>query len=368
MEETLSESVLLYIIQLIAILSAILLALGYLKAKPGKPSGRVFALGASFVVLYIFEGMAQTHVDPLFRIDISPWPWRLLVHPAVQAVPGLFMIYCFLVFQEGRRLPPTLLALFAIQVLGEAIVLLPEGGIGWQFPDQVGLGLNVIQFVFVGLALYWTLKGWNDDLVQDRRVFRLVVISLQGFMVLFVLVVENVLVANDLIDSVQAQLLLVSAIASMFTAILLIFMKFDNVALSTVLREAVIFTEENEGNKSSELDLSSFDRLFRDPMLYRKTGLTISGLAKELNMPEYRTRDFIHNTLGHRNFKVMLHQYRIADACEFLSDPKNHNVPVQKIALTVGYQSATSFNNAFRETMGKTPSEYRRSVLTEVIN
>jgi AraC-like DNA-binding protein len=56
----------------------------------------------------------------------------------------------------------------------------------------------------------------------------------------------------------------------------------------------------------------------------------------------------------------MLHNYRIEDASEALADKENPNVPVLTIALSVGYQSITPFNNAFRQIKGVTPSEYRK--------
>ena len=358
-----SEAFVLYTVQLVAILSATLLALGYLKANPGKACGWVFALGIAFVVLYIFEGMGAAHVDPIFRIDISPWPWRLLVHPAVQAVPGIFMIYSFLGFQEGRRFPPVLLILFLLQVLFEAIVLLPEGGFDVWLPDPLRLSLNLIQLLFVGLALYWTLKGWSDDLVQDRRLLRWVSVSLQGLLVFFVVVVENFLIANEVIDLVQAQLLIVTTIASIMTVILLVTLKLEKIALTEPLPEISAFVEKNKTGPSTELNADTFDTLFLNPGLYRKTGLTIAGLASELGVAEYRLREFVNQRLGYRNFNAMMHHYRVADACKTLSDPTSRSTPVVKIAQNVGYQSTTAFNHAFREIMGETPSEYRARLL-----
>jgi len=58
----------------------------------------------------------------------------------------------------------------------------------------------------------------------------------------------------------------------------------------------------------------------------------------------------------------MLHQYRIEDASNALSDKQNQNVPILTIALSVGYQSITPFNNAFRQITGVTPSEYRKKM------
>ena len=94
--------------------------------------------------------------------------------------------------------------------------------------------------------------------------------------------------------------------------------------------------------------------------MYREAGLTIAQLAEKLNLPEYRLRTFIHRELGFRNFNAMLHAYRVEEASQALVDADKHGVPVLTIALSVGYQSITPFNNAFRQIMGVTPSEYRK--------
>jgi AraC-like DNA-binding protein len=62
----------------------------------------------------------------------------------------------------------------------------------------------------------------------------------------------------------------------------------------------------------------------------------------------------------------MLHVYRVAEACEILSDAKKANLPVLTVALSVGYQSITPFNNAFRELRGMTPSEFRKQALGQL--
>jgi AraC-like DNA-binding protein len=56
----------------------------------------------------------------------------------------------------------------------------------------------------------------------------------------------------------------------------------------------------------------------------------------------------------------MLHEYRVEDASQALSNKDNDSLPVLTIALSVGYQSITPFNNAFRQIKGVTPSEYRK--------
>lgn len=352
-----SNSILLYTAQLIAIMSLILLAIGYLKAQPQAASARVFALTAFFAVLYIVDGMSEAHVDSMFKLNLARW--ELLIHTAVPAIPGLFMIYSFLEFQEHRRFPVLLGVLFAIQIVLEATLVLLDGSSGVAI-DGLNIVLDILQLVFVGFAMFWTLNGWSSDLVEDRRALRWMIISLQGALIFFVTVVENFLVAFGYIEIAEAQFVLVSAIAILVSAMVIATMQFDYVSLSKVIRKVAVLTEENTTENSADFDIDSFNRQFRDAKLYREAGLTIASLAKKLSLPEYRLRAFIHKTLGYRNFNAMLHQYRIEDACEALADPDNRTVPVLTIALTVGYQSITPFNNAFREIMGVTPSEYRK--------
>ena len=355
-----SNSILLYTAQLIAIMSLILLAIGTLKAQPQAASARVFALTALFAVLYVIDGMSDSHVDSMFQINLARW--ELLIHTAVPAIPGLFMIYSFLEFQEQRRFPVMLGVLFAIQIVLEATLVLIDGGEGFAM-DLLNIALDILQLLFVGFAIFWTLSGWRADLVEDRRALRWMIISLQGALIFFVVVVENFLVVFGSIDLAEAQLVLISAIAVLVTAMVIATMRFDYVSLSRVIRKVTVLSEESSTESSADFDIESFNRQFRDIKLYREAGLTIASLAKKLKIPEYRLRAFIHKTLGYRNFNAMLHQYRIEDACEALADPENRTVPVLTIALTVGYQSITPFNNAFREIMGVTPSEYRKRKL-----
>jgi AraC-like DNA-binding protein len=358
----LSDPILLYSIQLVAIMSLALLGIGYLKAEPHATSARLFALITAFAILYVIYGMSASHVEAQFRLDIARW--RLFMDTAIGAIPGLFMIYCFLVFQEQRQFPRWLGILFALQVLLEAgFSLLRFNEVDNLALQLLRTGLDILELSFICLAIYWTLKGWRNDLVEDRRALRWMIIILQGALILVVVVVENFLLASSSIDDAQAQFLLVAAIAVIVTAMLVVTMQFDTVSLGRVIRRVTEPTEENDAASPADFDIDAFNCKFRDTRLYREAGLTIASLAGKLNLPEYRLRAFIHKTLGYRNFNAMLHQYRIEDACEALADPENRNVPVLTIALTVGYQSITPFNNAFREIMGVTPSEYRKRKL-----
>ena len=356
---------LLFSAQIVAILSVLLLAAGYLKIDLRADSARVFAVMAVFVVFYLLDGMTASHIDPEFRLDLSGW--QLFISLGTSAICGLFMIYCFLIFQEQEKFPFTLGAVFAVQMLLDFLLSLSSlsGESGFVPPAMralSGTAMDVLQLVFVGFAIYWTLKGWRTDLVEDRRILRWFIIGVQGTLIFAVVFVENFLLAGGSDSNATGHAVIVYAVALLTLGMLLVALRFDFVSLSYVIKKVAELAEEPDKGGSPTFDVDSFNRAFKGGHLYREAGLTIAMLARKLNMPEYRLRSFIHKQLGFRNFNAMLHDYRIEDAGRALSDPQNQNMPVLTIALSVGYQSITPFNNAFREIKGVTPSEYRKKM------
>ena len=103
--------------------------------------------------------------------------------------------------------------------------------------------------------------------------------------------------------------------------------------------------------------------LMTEYRVYREEGLSIGALASRLRVPEYKLRRLINGQLGYRNFNAFLNGYRIEEARAALADPTQAEVPVTTIALDAGFQSLGPFNRAFKDTIGVTPSEYRRARL-----
>ena len=112
-----------------------------------------------------------------------------------------------------------------------------------------------------------------------------------------------------------------------------------------------------------EKDWEIFNQSFETDHIYREPGLSIGSLAAKLSIPQYRLRKLINERLGYRNFNVLLHEHRIREACEALSDSDQSHLPILTIALTAGYQSINPFNRAFRDLHGVTPSEYRKQAV-----
>ena len=350
---------LLFTAQVVSILSVLLLATGYYKTDPSSTSSKIFAALSVFVVFYLLGGMDANHINSQFRLNLDPW--RVLINLGVSAIPGLFMVYCFLIFQEGENFPVPLGVTFSLQVFADFIMdsmrgvddpFIEANLFGWSI-----VAMDILQLVFVAFAIYWTVKGWRADLVADRRILRWFIIGLQGALIFSVVFLENFWLVGGSESNAGGQAIIVYSLALLTLCMLVVALRFDFVSLSDAIRKVA---ESNSNGAPLSFDGESFDTAFRKGQLYREAGLTISSLAQKLSVPEYRLRSFIHKQLGFRNFNAMLHQFRVEDASELLIEHDKTSIPVLTIALAVGYQSITPFNNAFRRIKGVTPSEYRK--------
>ncbi len=68
----------------------------------------------------------------------------------------------------------------------------------------------------------------------------------------------------------------------------------------------------------------------------------------------------INNVFG-KNFKTLLNEYRIREACKRLVDKEHYgNLTIEAIYRELGYVSPTVFINAFKKVNGMTPSQYQK--------
>jgi AraC-like DNA-binding protein len=95
--------------------------------------------------------------------------------------------------------------------------------------------------------------------------------------------------------------------------------------------------------------------------VFREEGLTIGKLAERLVGQEYKVRQLINAQLGFKNFNAFVNCFRVAAAEKLLADPGKAHLGVAEVAYQVGYGSLGTFNRAFKELTGRTPSEYRTS-------
>ena len=299
-----------------------------------------------------------------FAVDLGPLiiPMNL----ARNLTSGLVMVLCHSIFRDGNRLPPPLLAVWAVQML-------LEEPLEWMAPSAWELAQphaefvlyevvpSALQIVMLGFALVWALRESEADLVEARRKTRAVLVVVTVAHIVLALLVERLALQIwalpiDVYFPVHAGITALGLLLS--GAIVLLLLRPDSARFVDPLRPTPVATAADVSRHA--YDVARIRAAFESERVYRRMGLTVGALAEHLKIPEYRLRSLIHGDLGYRNFNTLLHHYRVAEVSEALADPARDDTPVLTLALSAGYQSITPFNRAFRALTGMTPTPVSR--------
>jgi AraC-like DNA-binding protein len=93
---------------------------------------------------------------------------------------------------------------------------------------------------------------------------------------------------------------------------------------------------------------------------YLSPSLTMRELAKQLDWPERELSVLINQQSG-RHYFDFVNDYRIGYAKEILKDTANRKMTVLEILYAVGFNSKSSFNVAFKNRTGMTPTQFRKA-------
>ncbi len=337
-----------YATSFLAISQLVFMALFYLVYYRRQLLGRLMALYAFCLIAYITSTLPEVDNGP--RLFEFPLNMLAITSPAL-----LWIITRYLFVDEPKIEKP----IWAIIVL--YIGLRGFGNITGPYTD-VGFWLiyvstQLIMLIFACHVVYTAVRGLGGDLVETRRRFRVPFAITMGSIVA-IIVGSGFLNTNDLLDSLY--------IGSIFLLIL-----FFNLAtfrlhgdsmqlIEPAAQQSLPSLKSRVGDKDKDRPLvERIHTVMETERLYAQPGLTIGMLAANVSMQEYRLRRLINQKLHYRNFNQYLNQYRIAEAARRLQDPAETQVAISTIALDVGYASLSSFNKAFKELHGVTPSIYR---------
>jgi AraC-like DNA-binding protein len=123
------------------------------------------------------------------------------------------------------------------------------------------------------------------------------------------------------------------------------------------IREAEL-KRNREGLKNGEL-YEQVEQKMQDERLYRIKDLSQDMIAEMLKT----NRTYVSQTIidhSGKKFREYIKEYRIKEAMEILADPKKSIVySIDAISEMVGFNSIATFNAAFKQFTGLTPSQFR---------
>jgi AraC-like DNA-binding protein len=357
----LSAPLAILVLDIAAVVCAALLALRLILSFPHTRSAQFIALIAVCNICYIVLARFEYRywIPPPFHVEVGA-AYGVL-NFGRNLTPGLFMMLCFTLFVRQRRFPRWLLALFIVQMLLEEPGRLLVTS-DWRFAHLLTqTAPTVLQTVFSGFAIYWAVDNWRTDLVETRRRTRALTVLVIGLNVIASSLLLRVVISPDLPANYQVHVVLVGANLAI---LLFVLFQVTQDAASQYLNpngQRPLHSPAPPSTVQPEIAavLTKLKFLLEHEHVYREAGLSLGNLADRIQLPEYRLRKLIHEQLGHNNYNAFLHSYRIREACAKLQDPGMRRIPILTIALSVGYQSINTFNRAFREVVGATPSAYR---------
>ncbi|WP_415327275.1 helix-turn-helix domain-containing protein [Chryseobacterium sp. MMS23-Vi53] len=118
--------------------------------------------------------------------------------------------------------------------------------------------------------------------------------------------------------------------------------------------------------KFSEL-WQKMDQSVKQKQLFRDCDLNLDQLALKTEINKYQISEML-NGYRQKPFYRYINEYRIEYFINMVEKAieKNENINFLSFAYEAGFKSKSSFNRYFKEIMGKTPSEYYKSLINEI--
>ena len=139
-----------------------------------------------------------------------------------------------------------------------------------------------------------------------------------------------------------------------------------------ILQREIFYTDDIEPvdppspTASTKPDQQLIDKLVThivEKKSYLDSELTLSNLAKDINMSRTQLSQLINDGLG-ENFYDFINKYRVEEVKRLMTDPQAKNFNLLGIALEAGFKSKSTFNLIFKRFTGLTPTEYRKNLST----
>ncbi|TPH18118.1 helix-turn-helix domain-containing protein [Litorilituus lipolyticus] len=336
-----------------ALAQMVMCALLLFPLRKQNPSISLFILLMLCSCGYLLSALLQPEQDSLVA-------WLLQI--TLNALPGVFWLVSLSVFGDHtilQRWQYIVASLTMMVPLSTSIIELTFAISLQDFDAIYGLikyGMLLLELVLICHALIISFKHWRDDLVQERRYIRGGVIAISGLYIFSVIVLEQLFK----VEWAGLEIVTSFLLAALITAInFLLFQLKQSSLFETVKPKASVEANNIELPKQSQELLKVVESMEQDK-LYQQDGLTIAGLAKHLSIHEYKLRNLINGELNYRNFNDFLNYYRIKEVTESLASTDYNHLPVLTLALESGFRSLSSFNKAFKNTHGITPTAYRK--------
>lgn len=350
------------VISLIAIFQSLLMAAFFLSLKKGnRKSNLLFAAILSvFAILISYSFIIQREISlKVFEVAIIVSQSALLIGP---------LIFLYINSRLDSKFDFTRKDLihFAPYVLVSFYFIVRfyiyDQSITWESPARVTNNIIILtqNFAYIILVFY--------NLKSHRIPIKSIMISSQNPRLSWLRII---LLGYIAVWSINIQIFVVLDVCNRYgwcpyifsLYFLILFLLLNTIVFITLKKPSIVM-------KSKKYETSSLHgphkKRMQDKLLehmrihkpYLDSSCSLSRLSKELSVSSNHLSQLINETYN-QNFYDFINEYRIEESKKLLENNGFRKKTILEIAYEVGFNSKTTFNNAFRKYTGVTPREYR---------
>lgn len=120
------------------------------------------------------------------------------------------------------------------------------------------------------------------------------------------------------------------------------------------------YTGKKINDKGTNVLIHKLNEAVANTGLYKNSNLTLVDLARSVNLTSHQLSQLLNESLG-KNFTTYVNEYRINEACRLIT--AGHPFTLEAIGYEVGFNSKSTFYNAFKKLKGMTPLVFKESLL-----
>lgn len=99
--------------------------------------------------------------------------------------------------------------------------------------------------------------------------------------------------------------------------------------------------------------------LLEEQKIFTNAELKLATLADQIGLPQHQASKLINEKFG-KSFNDLINEYRVEEFISRINKPEFQSYSILGVALDVGFNTKSAFNNTFKKITGKTPSEYKK--------
>jgi len=233
------------------------------------------------------------------------------------------------------------------------------------------LHLQILIYIFFAVRLLISYRNELKKIFSSIEKVNLswLIIILFGFIFMWIIDLTHFILFKtvDLPASIYNMMNFFSLNINFVFAFLIVYKGLKHPELFYELTDQTEKVKYEKSNLTKEESLEYLNRLkdfMREEKPYLEPDLTINDLALKVNIPSKTLSQVINENLN-QNFFDFVNSYRIGEAKKMLSD-LDKKITVLEVLYSVGFNSKSAFNSAFRRHTGLTPTEYKRRPNKEI--